>query len=168
MSHAVPIDIPRDDCSVARTLQIIGERWTMLVLREAFYGVRRFADMQVAVGCAKSILSERLDTLVHHGILRREPYREDGQRERFEYRLTEKGLALFPIVIALMQWGDQFAPAPNGPPVDVLHRGCGCHVKAELRCEHEHGPLTARDTEPRVRRRRRASTRVGATPKSAR
>jgi DNA-binding HxlR family transcriptional regulator len=136
-----------ENCSIRRTLDIVGEKWTLLVLREAFYGVRRFADFQRALGCARNILSARLKTLVDEGILTREPYREPGARERFEYRLTDKGRELFPALVALMAWGDRWTADAAGPPVEVRHRFCGEPVTAELRCAAGHGPLTARETE---------------------
>lgn len=140
---------PRDRCSVAHALAVLGERWTILVLREAFYGIRRFDEMQRAIGCARNVLADRLATLVEHGVLARVGYRDEGQRERFEYRLTPMGFEAFPVILALMQWGDRWLPAPGGPPIEVVHRGCGAKVHAELRCEKAHGALTARDTEPR-------------------
>jgi DNA-binding HxlR family transcriptional regulator len=136
-----------DNCSIARTLDIVGEKWSLLVLREAFYGVRRFSDFQRALGCARNLLSARLATLVAEGILSREPYREPGRRARFEYRLTDKGLELFPALVALMQWGDRWTSDPAGPPVEVRHRECGEPVAVELRCAAGHRPLSARDTE---------------------
>src|SRR5919106_1910122 len=136
-----------DNCSIRRTLDVVGEKWTLLVLREAFYGVPRFAEFHRALGCARNVLSARLKTLVDEGLLAREPYREPGSRPRDEYRLTEKGLELFPAVIALMEWGDRWAADPAGPAVEVRHRGCGEKVSAELRCAGGHGNLTARDTE---------------------
>lgn len=135
-----------ENCSIRRTLDIVGEKWTLLVLREAFYGARRFADFHRALGCARNILSARLKTLVDEGILAQEPYREPGSRSRFEYRLTGKGLELFPALVALMQWGDRWTADPDGPPVQVRHRSCGQQVAAELRCAAGHGPLPARDT----------------------
>ena len=137
-----------DNCSIRRTLDIVGEKWTMLVLREAFYGVRRFADFHRALGCARNVLSARLKTLVDEGLLTRVPYREPGSRPRDEYRLTQKGLELFPAVVALMEWGDRWTADPEGPPVEVRHRDCGERVAVDLRCEAGHGGLTARDTEP--------------------
>lgn len=133
-------------CSIRRSLEVVGERWTLLVLREAFNGVRRFEQLQERVGCARNLLSARLATLVEHGVLERVPYREPGRRERHEYRLTEKGVELFPILIALMDWGDKWATEDHGPPVVVRHRGCGAEVTAEVRCAQGHGPLTARET----------------------
>jgi DNA-binding HxlR family transcriptional regulator len=128
-------------------LEVVGERWTLLVLREAFYGLRRFDDIQRAVGCARNVLSARLATLVEHGLLRKEPYREPGARTRTQYRLTEKGLELFPVVVALREWGDRWMADPEGPPAVVRHRGCGEPVTVDLRCAAGHTGLTARDTE---------------------
>jgi DNA-binding HxlR family transcriptional regulator len=138
-----------ENCSIRRTLDIVGEKWTLLVMREAFYGGRRFADFHRALGCARNILSARLKTLVDEGILIQEPYRDPGSRSRFEYRLTEKGLELFPALVALMQWGDKWTADPDGPPVEVRHRDCGEPIAAELRCAAGHGPLSARDTQAR-------------------
>lgn len=135
------------NCSVKRTLDIVGERWTLLVVREAFYGARRFEQFQARIGCARNILSERLRTLVDAGLMRRVPYREAGQRERYEYRLTDKGLDLVTAVVALMQWGDRWESDPDGPPVKILHRSCGHEAEVVLRCTHDHAELTARDTE---------------------
>jgi DNA-binding HxlR family transcriptional regulator len=150
-----PKDLARDGCSVALALGVLGERWTILVLREAFYGVKRFDEMLEAVGCARNLLSARLATLVENGILVRSPYRDEGQRERFEYRLTEKGRELFPVLLALMQWGDRWLvdASTNGPPVEILHRACGARVAVELVCEGGHRHLGPRDTAPRRRRR---------------
>jgi DNA-binding HxlR family transcriptional regulator len=118
-----------------------------LVLRDAFYGVRRFSDFQRALGCARNIFSARLATLVEHGILVRQPYREPASRPRDKYRLTDKGLELFPALVALMRWGDRWTADDAGPPVKVVHRDCSEPVVAELRCGTGHGPLSARDTE---------------------
>lgn len=137
-----------ENCSVGRALGVVGEKWTLLVLREAFYGVRRFDDLQAALGCARNVLADRLRTLVEHGVLRREPYRVPGSRVRHEYRLTDKGRDLMPALVALMQWGDRWQGDPPGPPVVVTHRGCGEPVRASLTCAAGHGDLTARDTLP--------------------
>ena len=109
------------DCSIKRTLDVIGEKWTLLVLREAFYGARRFEQFLANVGCARTLLSERLATLVEHGVLQREPYREAGQRERHQYLLTEKGHDLFAALVVLMHWGDRWEAGPQGGPVVVRH-----------------------------------------------
>ncbi len=108
-------DYDVDNCSIGAAVGIIGEKWTFLVLREAFNGVRRFADMQRRTQAPRQILSDRLARLVREDLLRRVPYQEEGQRSRHEYRLTEKGRDLYPIIVALMHWGDRYAAAP-GPP----------------------------------------------------
>ncbi|MEU7862274.1 helix-turn-helix domain-containing protein [Nonomuraea sp. NPDC049141] len=126
-----------NNCSIERTLDIVGEKWTFLVLREAFRGVRRFADMQVATGAPRQVLSARLTRLVDEGLLRKEPYREPGQRQRDEYRLTEKGLDLYPLLVALMQWGDKYL-ADDGPPVVLTHRDCGGLIEQHFRCAEGH------------------------------
>lgn len=136
------------NCSVARTLEVIGERWTMLVLREAFYGVRRFDDFQRLTGAPRNILTARLRTLVEHDVLTRVPYREPGARQRYEYALTPRGRELLPAILALMQWGDEHLADPAGPPVVVKHRSCGEPVRAVLACDAGHSRLTARDTYP--------------------
>lgn len=138
-----------ENCPISLTLEIVGERWTLLVLREAFYGVRRFDDFHRALGCARNLLTARLRTLVDHGIMRREPYREPGSRLRYDYRLTDKGIDLFPVLVALMQWGDTHLGEAAGPPVEIGHRGCGEKVEVELHCAAGHGHLSARDTQPR-------------------
>lgn len=137
-----------DNCSVKRALDVVGEKWTLLVMREAFYGARRFDQFQARVGCARNILSERLATLTNGGLLTRVPYREPGHRERHEYRLTDKGLDLITAVIALMQWGDRWQADADGPPVHILHRDCGHPVEAILRCPYDNTPVTARDLQP--------------------
>jgi DNA-binding HxlR family transcriptional regulator len=137
-----------ENCSVARTLAVVGEKWTMLLIREAFYGVRRFVDFQANLGIARNLLSTRLSTLVDHDILCREAYREPGSRPRQEYRLTDKGRALFPALVALMQWGDTYLADPAGPAVVIRHEECDQPVHAVLRCAAGHQPLTARDTHP--------------------
>ncbi|MEU7000287.1 helix-turn-helix domain-containing protein [Nonomuraea sp. NPDC046570] len=138
-----------ENCSIARTLDVVGEKWTFLVLREAFSGVRRFADMQAITGAPRQVLSARLARLVDEGLLRKVPYREPGQRQRDEYRLTEKGLDLYPLLIALMHWGDRYLADAAGPPMELTHRDCGAPVEQFLRCADGHevgGPreVTAR------------------------
>jgi DNA-binding HxlR family transcriptional regulator len=133
---------------VAATLAIVGEKWTLLVLRELFYGVRRYEDFLEIIGCARNILSDRLRKLVAHDLIRRAAYREEGQRERFEYRLTPRGIDFFPVLMALMHWGDRWLAGKYGPPVVVGHRDCGATVSTEIRCASGHGPLTARETAP--------------------
>ncbi|MEU8246403.1 helix-turn-helix domain-containing protein [Nonomuraea sp. NPDC048916] len=127
-----------DNCSIERTLDIVGEKWTFLVLREAFSGVRRFADMQASTGAPRQVLSARLARLVDEGLLRKVPYREPGQRQRDEYRLTEKGRDLYPLLVSLMHWGDKYLSGEQGPPVRLTHRDCGAPVEQHFRCAEGH------------------------------
>jgi len=137
-----------ENCSIRRTLDVVGEKWTILVLREAFYGVRRFDDFARMIGCARNILSARLATLVDEGLLERQPYREPGKRTRVEYRLTEKGRELFPVLLALMQWGDRWEGDPEGAAIEIRHRDCGEAVSVTMGCEGGHRALSIRDVEP--------------------
>jgi DNA-binding HxlR family transcriptional regulator len=109
-------------CSVAQCLEVIGEWWSMLIVRDAFLGVTRFDDFQERLGISRNILAQRLQHLVGAGVLVKVPYREHPLRH--EYRLTDKGRDLFPVLTAMRQWGDRHA-APDGPPVQVRHTGCG-------------------------------------------
>jgi DNA-binding HxlR family transcriptional regulator len=109
------------NCSIAQSLEIVGEWWTLLVLRNVMLGQRRFEEIQTNLGIARNILSDRLGTLVEHAVLDRVKYQDAP--ERFEYRLTQRGRDLFPVIVALMHWGDEHA-APNGPPM-VLKHECG-------------------------------------------
>jgi DNA-binding HxlR family transcriptional regulator len=126
---------PFDDqnCSIAASLAVLGERWTLLVMREVLLGRRRFADIKRNVGIAPNILSDRLQTLVEHGLLERRRY--STQPEAYEYRPTRKGLDANPVLIALMRWGDTYA-APAGPPRVIVHTACGHDAHPQLRCSH--------------------------------
>jgi DNA-binding HxlR family transcriptional regulator len=130
-------------CSIARTLEVLGERWTLLVLREAFWRVRRFEDFQRNLGIARNVLTDRLGRLVDEGILRRERYQD--RPARFEYRLTDKGLELWPVMMTLMQWGDRHYAESDGPPVVVRHRDCGGEVTTHLTCAKCGAELGPRD-----------------------
>jgi DNA-binding HxlR family transcriptional regulator len=143
------LDHRRTACSIAATLDFVGEKWTLLVLREAFFGVRRFDDILAALGCARNVLSARLATLVEAEILVRVPYREAGSRPRYEYALSPKGRELYPILLALMQWGDAWCQPAGTRPVIVRHVDCGSEVRAEIRCALGHGPLPPRETSAR-------------------
>ena len=131
-------------CSIARTMEILGERWTFLILRESFYGVRRFTDIQRNLGIARNILSNRLQTLVGAGILERRRYQDEP--ERFEYKLTEKGLGLYPAVVAIMRWGDEEL-CDEHPPV-VLRHTCGHLADPVLVCAHCRDELDPRAVTP--------------------
>jgi DNA-binding HxlR family transcriptional regulator len=137
----------RSRCSVAGTLAVVGEKWSLLVLREAFLGVRRFADFQRVLGAPKAVLSDRLATLVEQGVLARVPYQAEGERQRHEYRLTAKGRDLYPTLVALMQWGDTYLA--DGPaPLELTHTDCGAPVYLELTCEAGHRVAGPREVTP--------------------
>jgi DNA-binding HxlR family transcriptional regulator len=148
MSKSWALDYETQDCTIGATLGIIGEKWTFMVLREAFNGVRRFADMQQRTGAPRQVLSDRLRHLVREGILRKVPYQEAGQRSRSEYRLTEKGIELFPVIVALLEWGNKHAAAPGGPIVLLQHRDCGAPVRLQLECADGHDLGSAREVTP--------------------
>ena len=137
----------RSRCSVAGTLAVVGEKWSLLVLREAFFGVRRFADFQRVLGAPRAVLTDRLATLVDEGILRRVPYQAEGERQRHEYRLTQKGIDLYPTLVALMQWGDRYL-ADGDVPVGLEHKDCGSPVHLGLVCDAGHELSGARDVRP--------------------
>lgn len=107
-------------CSIARTLEQVGDWWTLLLIREALSGTRRFGEFQSHLGIAPNVLTQRLQDLVHNGILEVTTASENGRA--LDYRLTDKGRDLFPIIVALAQWGDRHAPAPGGPPVVIVDR----------------------------------------------
>ncbi len=136
------------NCAIGAAVEILGERATFLVLREAFNGVRRFDDMQRRTGIPRQVLSSRLARLTREGLLRKVPYQESGQRSRTEYRLTSKGLDLYPVLVALMQWGDRYEAGPDGPPVQLRHRDCGEPVQLRLSCRAGHTLESARDVTP--------------------
>jgi DNA-binding HxlR family transcriptional regulator len=148
MSRPWILDYDTENCTIGATLAIVGEKWTFLVLREAFNGVRRFDDIRRRVGAPRQILSDRLGRLVEQDLLRKVPYREPGQRSRSEYRLTEKGLALFPVMMALLEWGNVYAATPAGPVVELTHRDCGAPVRLHLACDEGHPVASAREITP--------------------
>lgn len=138
----------RTRCSIAGTLEVVGEKWSLLVLREAFLGVRRFADFQRNLDVSRAILTDRLNTFVEQGVLARTPYHAEGQRQRHEYRLTEKGLDLYPTLVALMEWGDQYVADERGGPLTLAHQDCGATVHLALTCESDHHLNGPRDVRP--------------------
>jgi DNA-binding HxlR family transcriptional regulator len=148
MKKSWALDYDSANCNIAAALEIVGERWTFLVLREAFNGIRRFDDMQRRTGAPRQVLSNRLSRLVAEGILRKAPYQEEGQRARSEYRLTEKGIELFPVIAALLAWGDKYAAWPGGPAVELTHRDCGAPVSLQLACAEGHVLGSAREVTP--------------------
>jgi DNA-binding HxlR family transcriptional regulator len=127
-----------DTCSIARTLALIGDRWTLLVLRDVANGVRRFDELAGHLGIARNILSRRLAGLARAGLVERTAYREPGARERHEYRLSGPGRELIPILLAFMEWGDRNLAGPEGVPAVVRHVGCGAPIRVSLTCAEGH------------------------------
>ncbi len=142
-----------DGCTMAASLSAVGTRGSMMCLREAFYGVRRFEEFVARVGLSEAVVAARLKDLVAAGLLARRPYREPGQRVRDEYVLTEAGHDLLPALVALMQWGDRWLTPQGRGPIGLRHHGsCGETVRAELRCAAGH-EVTAPDVEAFPQRR---------------
>jgi DNA-binding HxlR family transcriptional regulator len=133
-------------CSVAGTLELVGERWTLLIVRDAFMGTRRFEDFQRRSGMARNVLTDRLNRLVEEGIFKRVPYQEHPVR--FEYRFTQKGIDLWPVIISLLQWGDRHI-YPGRAPVLLVHKHCGGAVDDHRICETCGAKLGPRDVEAR-------------------
>ena len=126
-----------DRCSIGRAMEVVGTRSAMLLMREAFYGTRRFDDFAGRVGITEAVAAKRLRELVDAGLLERTPYQEPGQRTRHEYRLTEMGRDLAPAALALMQWGDRYL-ADDGAPLTLRHADCGAAVEVQVRCTEGH------------------------------
>jgi len=135
------------NCSVAKTVAVVGDTWTLLVIREAFFRVRRFDQMQRNLGIARNVLADRLERLVEHGILERVLYSE--RPPRHEYKLTPKGRDLYPALIALMQWGDKYA-CEQGAPVTLFHKDCRHETEPHLACSHCGEPLDPRAVTPQA------------------
>ena len=131
------------DCAVAATLEVIGERWTLLILRDILRGNRRFSEMQESLGLARNVLSSRLSRLIEEDIVERRPYQEHPPR--YEYFLTEKGLDLWPVLVALLGWGDKHVYGSEGGPVVMIHKECGGRVNDRRICEECGEWLEARD-----------------------
>jgi DNA-binding HxlR family transcriptional regulator len=136
------------DCSVAQCLEVVGDWWTMLVVRDAFRGVHRFDEFQSRLGIARNVLTARLAKLVDAGVLERRAYQDNPPR--YDYVLTDKGRDLWPVLTALRQWGDRHA-APHGPRVEVVHRECGHAAEMVTHCSHCGKRVTHRDVEVRDR-----------------
>lgn len=134
---------PNQVCSIARALEVVGERWSLLIVRDALQGVRRFEDFQRSLDIARNVLTARLDHLVSQGVLMRRPYGPTGRRHGYE--LTEKGRQLAVAVTALMNWGDRYYPAPGGPPRRVEHIDCGSPVVVAMICSKDGQRLTGPD-----------------------
>jgi DNA-binding HxlR family transcriptional regulator len=136
-------DYPGLDDSVAKALEVIGERWSLLIVRTVMHGNRRFGEMQESLGIARNVLSARLQRLIDEDILERRAYQESPPR--YEYFLTQKGLDLWPALIALLHWGDRYSPNPGGPLRQIVHKECGGSVSERGICEGCGQVLTARD-----------------------
>jgi DNA-binding HxlR family transcriptional regulator len=132
-------------CSVARTLELVGERWTLLIIRDAFLGVRRFGDFADRLGVARNVLQDRLERLVDAGILVKVPYQERPLRH--EYRLTDMGRDLWPSIVALLQFGDKHLTGETGAPMLLRHRGCGGELDERRVCRTCGTPLELGDVE---------------------
>jgi DNA-binding HxlR family transcriptional regulator len=124
-------------CTIAKSLEVVSTRSALLIMREAFYGTTRFDDFAERVGISEPVAAARLRELVEEGLLEREDYREPGQRTRQQYRLTPKGADLFPVLVALMKWGDRWLD-DRGGPIELLHRDCGEPVEVSLHCAAGH------------------------------
>lgn len=135
------------NCSIARTLEVLGEKWTLLIIREVFYGSTRFEQFHSVLNCPRNLLSGRLSKLVEEGILEQSEYREPGSRARNEYHLTDRGRELMPILLALREWGDRYKVDPEGPPVLTRHAGCGKEMHLALTCSAGHIVTTPDEAE---------------------
>lgn len=141
-------DLADQPCSIARSVAVIGDRWTLMILRDAFLGVRRFEAFQTRLGISRTIITERLKLLVNEGVLAKVPYQE--RPVRHEYRLTEKGLDLYPVVMAIVHWGDRHYAGQSGAPLLHRHKTCGCDFAPVMTCSECHAPVGAREVETRA------------------
>jgi DNA-binding HxlR family transcriptional regulator len=135
-----------DADSVSRALELVGEKWTLLILREAFFGVRRYGQLVRNLGIPRPTLSARLRTLVDAGLLKRVPY--SSEPDRHEYRLTRAGIELFPSIVTLMRWGDEYLAGPEGAPIVLRHSDCGEVADPYLACRSCGGEIDARNVTP--------------------
>ncbi|MBP6546412.1 MAG: helix-turn-helix transcriptional regulator [Phenylobacterium sp.] len=141
-------DLADQPCSVARSVAVIGDRWTLMILRDAFLGVRRFETFQTRLGISRTIITERLKLLVDEGVLTKAPYQD--RPVRHEYRLTQKGMDLYPVVMAIVHWGDRHYAGEAGAPLLHRHKTCGCDFHPVMTCSECHAPVGARDVETRA------------------
>ncbi len=141
-------ELDQEPCSLARTLAVVGDRWTLLILRDAFLGVRRFEAFQNRLGVTRHVLSDRLRKLVEHAVLEKSVYQERPLRE--EYRLTRRGRELHPVIVHLVQWGDRHLADERGAPLFHIHRGCGHRLRATMTCADCGEAVQARDVRVEV------------------
>lgn len=136
-------DLKDEPCSVARTLSVIGDRWTLMILRDCFVGLRRFEHFEASLGITRHVLADRLKKLVDEGVLKKVPYGEAPVRE--EYRLTERGFELYPVVLSIVQWGDKHMADERGAPIVRRHEKCGNIVQGKMVCSDCGEELDARE-----------------------
>ena len=134
-------DIGEDICSVSRALSVVGDRWSLLIIRSAFLGTRRFSDFQTEIGVTRPRLSDRLGKLVQNGVFEKVEYQNNPVR--YEYRLTEQGRDLYPVIMSLVKWGDKWLAGEAGKPLEYIHQKCGNKVMPTLTC-----PKCAEDIDP--------------------
>jgi DNA-binding HxlR family transcriptional regulator len=138
-------ELSEERCSVARTIAVIGDRWTLLILRDCFLRVRRFDAFEERLGITRHVLADRLKKLVAHGVLKKVPYHL--QPVRYEYRLTQAGLDMYPLLTCLRHWGDRYAAGRSGPPLLFRHRDCGQVFDPVMTCSECGRPIDPRDVE---------------------
>ncbi|MEX1666487.1 winged helix-turn-helix transcriptional regulator [Zhongshania arctica] len=136
-------DLDQEPCSLARTLAVVGDRWTLLILRDCFLGVRRFDVFEKRLGITRHILADRLKKLLSYGVLYKSPYQERPLRE--EYRLSEKGLELHSVILGLVSWGDRYMSDERGAPIVHVHKSCGHQIHPITSCPECGEAITAKD-----------------------
>ncbi|MFE3255597.1 winged helix-turn-helix transcriptional regulator [Nocardia sp. NPDC059091] len=135
------------NCSIAQCLEVVGEWWTLLIVRDALFGITRFDDFRSRLGIARNVLTQRLEHLVAQGILDKTPYQDNPVR--YDYLLTDKGRSLWTILAAMRQWGDEWA-APDGPPIESVHNSCGHIMTVQPVCSECGDHLTVKDLRPQL------------------
>lgn len=140
-------ELASETCSVARSVAVIGDRWTLLVLRDCFLGVRRFDVFERRLGISRGLIADRLKLLTDEGVLRKVAYQERPLRH--EYRLTDKGMALYPVIMAIVHWGDAYYAGDAGPPLLHRHKACGCDFVPVMTCSECGDVVGGRDVEVR-------------------
>lgn len=138
-------DYPGQQCSIAASLEVVGERWSLLIIRDVLNGRRRFDRIQASLGIARNVLTKRLNRLIEAGILEKRAYQ--ASPERFEYYLTEKGLDLWPVLMSLVEWGDKHCDSGAGRPLLIIHKGCGGEVDGRRICQKCGTYLNVHDAE---------------------
>jgi DNA-binding HxlR family transcriptional regulator len=137
-------DFSKMACSIARTMDVVGEPWTPLILRDIWVGFTRFDQLQADLGISRKVLTERLNHLAEQGVIERRPY---DQRPRYEYALTAKGAELIDLLMVMKGWGDRWLAGEAGPPVLYRHHACGEISDVDLRCAHCGEPMHAHDVD---------------------